>query len=251
MSDSCFQLKGSVLTVVVLELYDFSSTAFAKQLQQKVKQAPMFFQGSPVVISLEKLNIEVKRIDFTILIGLCARYGLKPMAFKGGSQRFRDAIKSTGLIHLPAASLKSATEPVEKPQPAAKVEPETAIEPETVVKTVDEEKNVFWPTKLITQPVRSGQQIYAKQADLIVTSHVSEGAEILADGNIHVYGALRGRALAGAQGDENARIFSQSMEAELLSIAGNFILNEDIRTRVWKERAQVYFNNNVLHLKPI
>ena len=245
MSDSCFQLKGSVLTVVVLELYQYASTAFAKQLQQKVKQAPMFFQGSPVVISLEKLTKETKHIDFTILLGLCTKYGLKPMAFKGGDGRFQDAIKATGLTHLPAASLKTVVEQEEKPELAAKADPESEV------KTIVEEKLIPCPSMLITQPVRSGQQIYAKQADLIIMSNVSEGAEVLADGHIHVYGALRGRALAGAQGDESARIFSRSMEAELLSIAGNFILNEEIRARVWKECAQVYFADNVLHIKSL
>jgi len=245
MSDSCFQLKGSVLTVVVLELYQYSSTAFARQLQQKVKQAPMFFQGSPVVISLEKLTKDTGHIDFTILLGLCSKYGLKPMAFKGGNDHFQDAIKATGLIHLPAASLKTEVEQEKKPQSAPEADQEIKV------KTVVEEKLIACPSMLITQPVRSGQQIYAKQTDLIIMSNVSEGAEVLADGHIHVYGALRGRALAGAQGDETARIFSRSMEAELLSIAGNFILNEEIRARVWKESAQVYFKDNVLHLKSL
>ena len=243
MSDACFQLKGSVLTVVVLELYQFSSAAFADQLQQKVKQAPMFFQGSPVVISLEKLTDEVQHVDFISLLDLCIEFGLQPMAFKGGDQRYDAAIKATGLTQLPASSIKESAKPVVK-----QVEPEVVVE--TVVKEVIEEKIVYRPSKLITQPIRSGQQIYAQGADLVITSHVSEGAEILADGHIHVYGALRGRALAGVQGDETARIFSQSMEAELLSVAGNFILNEDIRARVWKQSAQVYLSDDVLHLKP-
>jgi septum site-determining protein MinC len=179
------------------------------------------------------------------MLGLCSKYGLKPMAFKGGTAHFQDAIKATGLIHLPAASLKSVVEQETKPQPTSKADPKTEV------KTVVEEKPIACRSMFITQPVRSGQQIYAKQTDLIIMSNVSEGAEVLADGHIHVYGALRGRALAGAQGDESARIFSRSMEAELLSIAGNFILNEEIRARIWKESAQVYFKDNVLHLKSL
>ena len=83
-------------------------------------------------------------------------------------------------------------------------------------------------TRLVTQPVRSGTQIYARGADLVVTAAVSPGAEIIADGNIHVYGALRGRALAGAGGDADARIFCSRLEAELVSIAGHYLVSEQL-----------------------
>ena len=83
-------------------------------------------------------------------------------------------------------------------------------------------------TRLVTQPVRSGTQIYARGADLIVTAAVSPGAEIIADGNIHVYGPLRGRALAGAAGDAEARIFCSRFEAELVSIAGRYLVSEQM-----------------------
>src|SRR5207237_3532700 len=82
--------------------------------------------------------------------------------------------------------------------------------------------------RLITQPVRSGTQIYARGTDLVVTAPVSAGAEIMADGNIHVYAALRGRALAGADGDVEARIFCSRLEAELISIAGRYLVSDQI-----------------------
>lgn len=109
------------------------------------------------------------------------------------------------------------------------------------------------PTKLVTQPVRSGQQIYAQGADLIIMSQVSEGAEVLADGHIHVYGTLRGRALAGVNGDTSARIFCRSLEAELLSVAGNFVLSEDLRSRaeVWKQPTQVFLHDETLKVEAL
>jgi len=82
--------------------------------------------------------------------------------------------------------------------------------------------------RLVTQPIRSGTQIYARGSDLIVTAPVSPGAEIMADGNIHVYAALRGRALAGAGGDVEARIFCSRLEAELISIAGRYLVSDQI-----------------------
>lgn len=110
---------------------------------------------------------------------------------------------------------------------------------ETVVETVIEERLVQRQSKVITRPVRSGQQIYAEGADLIVLAQVSEGAEVLADGHIHIYGTLRGRALAGVKGDETARIFCQQMEAELVSVAGNFVLQDSLPKELLKKPAQV------------
>ena len=104
------------------------------------------------------------------------------------------------------------------------------------------------PTKMVTQPIRSGQQVYAKGGDLVVLSSVSEGAEILADGNIHVYGALRGRALAGVQGDENARIFCSNFDASLVSIAGVYLLNDDIEKNLIGKSAQITLNKEQLEI---
>jgi septum site-determining protein MinC len=99
---------------------------------------------------------------------------------------------------------------------------------------------------MIYQPVRSGQQIYAKNADLIILSSVSHGAEIIADGSIHVYGALHGRAIAGAQGDQAARIFCKKLDAELISIAGIYLLSDDFKKHQKEIPLQIYLENEKL-----
>jgi septum site-determining protein MinC len=99
--------------------------------------------------------------------------------------------------------------------------------------------------------VRSGQQIYAAGGDLVIIAPVSAGAEILADGNIHVYGPLRGRALAGVKGDTSARIFCQSLEAELVSIAGNYKVNEDLQKEHWKGNIQARLEGDQLVISPL
>jgi septum site-determining protein MinC len=99
---------------------------------------------------------------------------------------------------------------------------------------------------VVTQPVRSGQQIFAPEGDLIILAPVSAGAEILASGNIHVYGPLRGRALAGVHGDTSAHIFCQSMEAELVSIAGHYKISEDLQESCWKQAAHVQLRDDLL-----
>jgi len=103
---------------------------------------------------------------------------------------------------------------------------------------------------LITQPIRSGQRIYA-HGDLIVLAQVSAGAEILAEGNIHVYGSLRGRALAGVQGNIEARIFCSDLQAELISIAGTYKISEDLTETVRNRPVQVCLQNNTLTIKDL
>jgi len=243
MKEACFQMKGSVVTTIVLELTHYSEKAFIQQLRERVDQAPMLFQKSPIVISLEKLDSD-QIIDLKHISELCQEAGLQPMAIKGGQPAHHDAIKSSGLVHLPSSSVRVATSQKPEPPPL----------PEEVVKPgKDQTENGIQSSMVITQPVRSGQQIYARGADLIIMSQVSEGAEVLADGHIHVYGSLRGRALAGVNGNKEARIFSRSLEAELLSVAGNFIISDDLvsRSDVWKQPAQAFLRNDSLEIKTL
>ena len=99
---------------------------------------------------------------------------------------------------------------------------------------------------LITEPVRSGQKIVAERGDLVVCASVGSGAELVAVGNIHVYGALRGRALAGVNGDETARIFCQHLDAELLAIAGLYRTSEDLGPDIRKQRVQAFLQDEKL-----
>lgn len=254
-TDACFQLKGSNVTSIVLELNQYPSPDFLPQLQLKVEQAPQFFQQSAIVISLERLSPTELFVDFQPLIADCRKVGLQPMAFKGGDDSYHSAIADTGLPALPASSGRNELlDLAPKTQPEAQSqEPRTIIERvvETRVETVIEEKIIQRPTKVIDRPVRGGQQIYAEGADLIVLAQVSEGAEVLADGHIHIYAPLRGRALAGVKGDQTARVFCQHLEAELVSVAGVFILSDELKDKAWKQAAQVYFSEERLQVAPL
>ena len=141
------------------------------------------------------------------------------------------SVQATGLAVLSKPSERALKIPI---QESAKTL-EAVIEERVVI----EERLVQRVSKVITRPVRSGQQIYAEGADLIVLAQVSEGAEVLADGHIHIYGSLRGRALAGVKGDVGARIFCQQFEAELVAIAGNFVLQEALPKELFKKSAQI------------
>jgi septum site-determining protein MinC len=103
-------------------------------------------------------------------------------------------------------------------------------------------------TKIVSTPVRSGQQIYAKDSDLIILAQVGQGAEVIADGNIHIYGTLRGRAIAGASGNSEARIFCQSLQAELISIAGVYQVSDDLPPSRIGQSSQIELKENHLHI---
>lgn len=230
-TDACFKLKGSRVTMTILELYRYDYASFNATLAATVNSAPDFFQQTPVILGLEKCAPD-SFIDFIELGELCREYGLVPVAIRGGSDEQSVSASVAGLPKLPPASESGKSRDTSPETPAS-------------IREVTIEVPVS-ANKLITTPVRSGQQIYAPGGDLIIMAPVSAGAEILADGNIHVYGPLRGRALAGVKGDTGARIFCQCLEAELISIAGHYKVNEDLQKEHWKDRIQARLEGNQL-----
>ncbi|WP_016787720.1 septum site-determining protein MinC, partial [Vibrio cyclitrophicus] len=104
------------------------------------------------------------------------------------------------------------------------------------------------PIKVVRTPIRSGQQVYAKDGDLLILSHVSAGAEVIADGSIHIHGTLRGRAIAGASGQTEAKIICNDLQAELVSIAGNYWLSDQIDSEYWQKKTMFSMANDVLNV---
>ena len=239
----CLQLKGSLVPMTVLELNYYEPAQFEHDLLAKTSQAPDFFENLPVVISLEKLDDAVP-VPFDQLIKTCLKFSVKVVAIRGGTEHHQASAKLAGLGVL-ARQKDRPAEPEATNEAAAPKEVNTV----EVVKTVIQKDRQI--SKLIHHPIRSGQQVYAADGDLIIMASVSAGAEILADGNIHVYGALRGRALAGVRGNTSARIFCHSMEAELVSIAGQYMISEDLRKDLLNKPMQVYISDDALCFKEI
>lgn len=229
MSNDCFRIKGSVLTTFILELNDYDSDNFEHQLKNRIDSSPEFFQQSPVIIDFSKLDLKVSNINYSDIVSVCRNNGLQPIAFRHNHDLDLVAVKTTNLAVIEHKSKQPEKAPTEVQAPAVQ-----ATAP-----------------KIISKPVRSGQQIYAKDSDLIIIGSVSGGAEVLADGNIHIYGSLRGRALAGVKGDTNARIFCSSNEAELASITGHFLVSDSLETQTWKQPAQFYLEDDTLHVSPL
>lgn len=236
--ESYFQIKGGRISVTTLELTRYDYGGFNDQLSRAVSAAPQLFDQMPIVFGLEKLAPDAF-VDFIEICQICQFHGLTPVAIRGGTPELQTAATVAGLASLPAQSRRSAKAvemvPQAEPAPVREI-PQPAQEPQAAA---PEKTAPPRPSRVVTTPIRSGQQVYAQGGDLIVMASVSAGAEILADGNIHVYGPLRGRALAGIQGDAEARIFCQSLEAELVSIAGHYRINEDLRGALWRKPVRI------------
>lgn len=236
-STPAFQLKGSMLAATVLELARNQPEHLARQLADKVAQAPQLFQDSPLILALDRLGEADGALDLQGLLALCRQQGLHTVAIRGGRPDDLQQAAALGLPVLPASRAK------DRPLEAAPSEP--VVAPSRPAPQAVETR----ASKLVTQPVRGGQQIYAANADLIVLAPVSAGAEIIADGHIHVYAPLRGRALAGVSGDAGARIFCRELEAELVAVAGYYAVADELKANArWGRAAQVYLTNGELNL---
>jgi septum site-determining protein MinC len=249
-----FQLKGSTVTVVVLELHHYSPEGFPEQLRDRIASAPGLFQGSPVVVNLEQMESAGPPPDLAGMLEHCRAAGLRPIAFRGAGPHLAEIAEATGLALLATSPQRERRSGADHPAPFGQAPfgqapfSEPPSEPEARRESHAEPAPGARPTRTITRPIRSGQQVYAEGGDLIVLSPVSEGAEVLADGNIHIYGPLRGRALAGVHGDVNARIFCQHLDAELISVAGHFLLSDAITGDVHCKPAQIALEGEALHI---
>jgi septum site-determining protein MinC len=232
---AAFELKAAGFTLPVIRLLGLDMDAVAEQLGAKVEQAPDFFRNTPVVIDLTGLTEAAGEVQFPLLVGLLRGYGMIPFGVRGGSQAQHTAAEAMELAILGDALVRRAA-----PQATQ------ALSPEPYVKPVP-----AGSFTLITRPVRSGQRVYAAGGDLSVVAAVSAGAELMADGNIHVYGALRGRALAGMKGDTEARIFCQNLEAELVSVAGHYRVSENIPSELKGVPVQIFLDQKVLRIEKI
>jgi septum site-determining protein MinC len=205
-------VQGAVFTVMVVRAGMLRDPGFEAELAEQVHRSPRFFHNAPVVLDLKGAGEFVHEAEFAEAREILRRHTLTLIGIQNAAPAQADAAAAAGL----AGFAPNATQP-SRPRPAEAAPTSQSHASLSAAKS-----------RLITQPVRSGTQIYARGADLVVTAPVSPGAEIMADGNIHVYGALRGRALAGAGGDAEARIFCSRLEAELVSIAGHYLVSDQI-----------------------
>jgi septum site-determining protein MinC len=219
-----FEFKGHVTTLMTLQLLDADQEKFASQLYQRVMQAPNFFKNAPIIIDLKAIQGENKKLDLLQLFHVIKQSGLIPVGIRNGSSEHNDIAVKAGMGILSESDNKTE-----------RIQPST-----TSFERVD---------KFINQPIRAGQQVAALQGDLIVLSTVNVGAEVLAHRHIHIYSSLRGRALAGVNGDKQARIFCHYFDAELVSIAGQYRINDDLKEEIRGKAVQIYLDNDKMKIQ--
>lgn len=241
-STPCFRFKGSSFSLTELELLDYQPDQLARQLEAQTRAMPQLFQQMPIVLNLAKLPETQPLPDLDALIRLCRSFGISPVGVQGDSRLEPAHCQAAGLAFFSNARGNGRKA---KADQAPGASPETRPE-EAPAAPAPPEPAAAANTRIVTHPVRSGQQLYARGGDLIILAAVGAGAEVMADGNVHVYGALRGRAMAGVCGNEQARIFCQSLEAELISIAGFFKTSEDLQSKHWNQPAQAFLQGTRL-----
>lgn len=235
-SSPAVEFKSSTFSVPVLSLASNDLLLVKQALNEKVRLAPEFFKHSPVVVDLHEVNKKQLALDFEDLVDVIRKVDLFTIGIRNGNESQQAQAIELGIPINTAPTSDLKVEPAKTKMIKAP--------------TDDEFNGSESTTVMITKPIRSGQRIYS-HGDLIVLAQVGAGAEILAEGNIHVYGSLRGRALAGVQGNTEARIFCSDLQAELISIAGNYKISDDIHGAVGNTPVQIYLQKNSLVVKPI
>ncbi|MGQ9658608.1 MAG: septum site-determining protein MinC [Thermochromatium sp.] len=253
-----FELKAANFTLPIIRLLDGDIETLASQLGAKVERAPEFFRNTPVVIDLSGLTKDRDPIELSRLVDLLRGYGMIPVGIRGADAKQMAVAEALELAILRDSYIKrtrSVGELTGDPEPesgpasaAARPNDRPQASPETAQPRAARQSPGF---TLITKPVRSGQRIYAAGGDLSIIAPVSSGAELMADGNIHVYGPLRGRALAGMNGNTEARIFCHDLQAELISIAGHYRVSEGIPDELRGIPVQVFLDQKILRIEKL
>jgi septum site-determining protein MinC len=225
-------LKADLMPLTVLKLKHSNIHEIRLELEQRIKQAPQYFVNAPIVIDINDVSTK-EQMNLAELCDALKSCQIIPVGIKGLAKKNQQKAIDQGLAIVNSSNTKKSQDNTSKP-------------------VTEKESRIKRPYKLVTKTVRSGTQVYAKNTDLVILAAVNTGAEVIADGNIHIYGPLRGRALAGARGDEQARIFCENCDAELVSIAGHYLIKENLKVpRSKKPLVQIYLNNNKITIEGI
>ena len=240
-----FELKGTVSTLTVLRLLSADVEALEHQLGNKVRQLPHFFRNAPVVLDFGRLGAGVASLHLGELVARIRQQNVVPVAFRRLDQQYHEAALAAGL-----GRLDDRTSPPRRPNEGlaktkAEVTRGTADE-QTPAPVANGPRGM-----IVRQPVRAGQVIYAQQSDVTILAPINPGGEVIADGSVHVYGALRGRVLAGAHGNTEACIFCSSLQAELVAVAGAYVRAEEIPAVRRRKPSQVRLSNGQLLMEAL
>jgi septum site-determining protein MinC len=245
-----FEIKSANLPLVALLLKSSDLQLLEQELQGRFGEIPDFFDHDPLVIDLAPAG--EGEIDFETLVRLLRRYRVMPVAVKGGTQGQREAAVRAGLACGNEVVLARESTPTPAlPQGGREEVPEKLATPEPQASAA-QAPTAQAAALVIDKPLRSGQQVYARGRDVVVLAMVNAGAEVIADGHVHVYAPLRGKAIAGARGDATARILTLCLEPELVSIAGVYRTSEHpLPDTLRGKPAQIRLEGEKLVMQPL
>jgi septum site-determining protein MinC len=249
--------KSATLYAIRVVLHSADTLALRTALDARMRDAAGFFDDEPVVIDAGRIT---ELLDWQSLLDGLAAHRLPVIGVTAQEENLR-AAQALGLVHVALPSMTARNEAAAAaaasaaPPPAAEVIAEVGV---AVDKAAEAPTSApasagpqYGPTMVIDRPLRSGQKIYARHADLIVIGVVSHGAEVIADGNIHVYGPLRGKAMAGARGDTRAKVFTTFFDAELIAVAGVYRSIATPPPNVANQAAVVRLDGDRLLVEPL
>jgi septum site-determining protein MinC len=256
-----FELKGVMTSLAVLRLCSLDLALIERQLRIKIAQLPQFFQNAPVVLDLGAMPNGGAEVPLGKLVALLRGCHLVPVGITNGGDDVSATAVAEGLgvlpLRAPRPQANGAASPPAGPVSAggpsetvargdaSRGEAPRGNDGKTAARTSEPagaKIAAHRPPLVVRQPVRGGQVIYAQRSDLVVLAPVNPGAEVIADGHVHIYATLRGRAIAGAQGYTEARIFCQRLEAELVAVAGAYVMADDIPPERRGHSAQIFLD---------
>ncbi|MEI6160667.1 MAG: septum site-determining protein MinC [Roseococcus sp.] len=240
-SPESFRLRGSNYSLLTLRLLTGDVQAVLPALGDQFRKAPGFLRFAPIAIGLDDLGGE--QVDFPALIAGLRALEILPIGVVGGPQLLRASAAGAGLPTLRPAGQRETE--VEAPSPVAAPPVAIAPAPAPEARPAPAAKSM-----VVNQNIRAGQRVYAEGSDLIIIGSVNAGSEVIADGNIHIYGALRGRAVAGASEDGEARIFAQNFDPELVAISGFYAVREGLTPASIGRGVQVRLDGEQLRFDP-
>jgi septum site-determining protein MinC len=252
--ESAFEIRFGQVGLAQMRIRSTDADALRVQLATRVAAAPALFERAALCLDLSPLDHDVSAAELRPMLDAIRRCGVLPVGLAHGTPAIEALARELDLPVLTqfraqqsygaaVSAVKAAAQPA---APAAPVAPTAPVAPATPAATSTEEI-VAIPALMHHRPVRSGQRIYARHRDLVVTSAVGAGAEVMADGCVHVYGSLRGRAMAGVRGEVSARVFCHEFNAELVSVAGVFRVFETIPPDLAGKPVQAWLDGDDLH----
>lgn len=226
--ESAFEIRFGQVGLAQMRIRSTDAAAVQAQLTARVAAAPALFERAALCLDLSPLDHDVSASELRAILDSIRRTGLLPVGLAHGTAAVDTLARELGLPVLTQFRAQQSYGAAVAAVKAASQQPMPAPPPPTPAPAAATEEIVAIPALMHHRPVRSGQRIYARHRDLVVTSAVGAGAEVMADGCVHVYGTLRGRAMAGVRGEVSARVFCHDFHAELVSVAGVFRVFETI-----------------------